>query len=304
MMAGLSSQIDICLSLLNGDIVYLDYPVYCNIGDLLIWMGTKEFLKRNQISPIAWYSVNNTVKRTHNLIERCDVICFQGGGNLGDLWPRHQKLREKIIQQYPLKRIVVLPQSVHFTDVQQLNEACSVFRTHPDLHIFVRDRNSLSLLQDRDVRNVKLCPDMAHALWGRLSATPPTKPDPLYLLRRDKEAAHLPGNLDAAEATDWEDLLTGWTKRAYELGVRVNEADGGKGNNFLPAAALWNVVSLMLVNRAVALFAPYNTIVTNRLHAVILAALLGRKSVVYDNSYGKLSSYLDCWMHADLPQSL
>ena len=44
------------------------------------------------------------------------------------------------------------------------------------------------------------------------------------------------------------------------------------------------------------LLAAHSKIVTNRLHAVISAALIGRCFVAYDNSYGKVSAYVRCWL--------
>jgi pyruvyl transferase EpsO len=167
----------------------------------------------------------------------------------------------------------------------------------------LRDRRSFSLLDERGVANLLLCPDMAHALWGSLSAPQPDRTDPLYLLRRDRESAGTPPDLGAraCDAVDWDDLLTGWTTLAFRLGVAVNQRDGRRRlNNRLPAYRVWNRVSKLLIGRAVDLFAPHDTIVSDRLHAVILAALLGRKAVALDNCYGKTSSYVSLWMQ-DMP---
>jgi pyruvyl transferase EpsO len=300
-MAQLSSALDVCAPLLEGKLVYLDYPIHGNVGDLLIWMGAKEFFRRNGKKFLGQYFDSNIGTRARRHLDQCTTICFHGGGNFGDLWPWHQKLREDVIQKYPHKRIVILPQSVHFGDMRELDKACKIVKNHPDVHIFLRDKNSFSLLQERGVPNLKLCPDMAHALWGTFSAPNPSLASPLYLLRRDKEDGSLPPEVDALRsgATDWEDILTGWTERAYQFGRRVNEIDGRR-DNILPAYTVWSAVSKIIVHRAVGLFAPHETIITNRLHAMILAALLERKAVVFDNSYGKISSYADLWMK-DVP---
>ena len=299
-MDELSEKLDICLPVIQGNFVYLDYPVHWNVGDLLIWLGAKKFLKRNKKKPLSWHSIKNIGPRARANISKSDTIIFHGGGNLGDLWPEYQKLREKIIQEYPDKRIVIFPQSVHFDDPGKIAKTCAIFKSHPNLHIFLRDRHSFSILDEQKVPNLKLCPDMAHALWGELKSPSATTADPLYLLRRDKEVGGSLPELEKVQPADWQDLLTGFTNRFYKLGLRIDEADGGKGRNLLPAASLWDAVSHHMVRKAVNLFAPHQTIVTNRLHGMILAALLKKKIVVYDNSYGKLSSYLDCWL-SDMP---
>jgi pyruvyl transferase EpsO len=42
-------------------------------------------------------------------------------------------------------------------------------------------------------------------------------------------------------------------------------------------------------------FAAYGEVRTNRLHGMIFAALLGKKVVFDDNSYGKLGHYAGQW---------
>jgi Polysaccharide pyruvyl transferase len=65
---------------------------------------------------------------------RDDPILIHGGGNLGDLWPRHQQLREQVIRDFPNRPILQLPQSIHFGDRSGLERAKRVFEGHPNLH--------------------------------------------------------------------------------------------------------------------------------------------------------------------------
>ena len=75
-----------------------------------------------------------------------DDAWLHGGGNFGDLY-RYQRHREKVVRAYPGHRIVILPQTVHFRDREQLRKSAERMRGHPDLHLFVRDRRSLDLAQ-------------------------------------------------------------------------------------------------------------------------------------------------------------
>ena len=301
-MMKLSKALDVSLPLYKGKMVYLDYPVYTNVGDMLIWLGANEFFKRNGKKFIGRFSLLNMCESSMRCIEESDTICFQGGGNMGDLWVSHQHLRERIIEKFPHKRIIILPQSVHFEDVLKLDATCELYKKHPDLHIFLRDENSFSLLKDRGVPNLQLCPDMAHALWGVYSAgNVPKASGPLYLLRRDKEDSVLPPDINAlrASAIDWDDIFTGFTLLTYKLGQKINKIDR-RLRNMLPAFVIWERASDIITRRAISLFAPHDMIITNRLHAMILAALLEKKAIVYDNSYGKISSYADLWFK-DVP---
>jgi pyruvyl transferase EpsO len=296
-MMKLSSALDVCAPLLEGKLAYLDYPVHENVGDLLIWMGAQEFFRRHGKKFLGQFSNDNMGRFARQLMEKCSTLCFHGGGNFGDIWPWFQRSREDIIQRFPHKRIIILPQSVHYNDLRELDYSCNILRKHPDLHIFLRDRSSFLLLHERGLTNLNLCPDMAHALWGKFSASEPTLDQPLYLLRRDKESSPLPPEivLNRPQFVDWEDLLTGCIVPVYQIGIKINRADRRMAN-ILPAYRIWNIVARMLITRAITLFAPHKTIVTNRLHAVILSTILNRDSIVIDNSYGKLSSYIHLWM--------
>lgn len=296
-MHQLSKRLDAEADLFLGDLVLLDYPVHPNVGDMLIWRGAEYFLKRNRKNIIGQYSLRNFSSGANRKTLMCDTICLSGGGNLGDLWPHHQLFREEIITRFPGKRIVILPQSVHFTDSASLFRACNIFRAHKNLHILVRDKGSFAVLEGQGISNLRLCPDMAHALWGHLRSPAPGKHDRLYFLRRDKEVGSLPEDVQAMqhEGLDWEDYQKGWTGSLLEAAKKVVLKDG-KRENRLPAYTAWRMACDILIWHTVRKFAQHQTIVTNRLHAVILSALIGRRVLAYDNCYGKLSSYISCWL--------
>lgn len=300
-MAELSRDVDRHASLITGRAVLLDVPLHGNVGDHLIWQGERAFLARNGIRLSGQFAMDNMARRARRLLDECDTICFHGGGNFGDIWPAQQQFREDIIRRFPAKRIVIFPQTVHYLDVAGLRRSCSILQEHPDLHILARDPASRDALAGEGIRNVILSPDMAHALWGAVATTAPAAGGDLYVLRNDREQGRLPPDvstrLDAA--FDWDDLRFGGTKALYELGMRLVWRDGRHGN-ILPATPVWNVVSRHLIRRAVDVFSHHDRIVTNRLHAMILGALLGKRVRACDNSYGKVWSYLDCWL-AGLP---
>ena len=95
--------------LIDGDYVLLDVPYYTNIGDTLIWEGTKHFLKNIPHKCLYTASVETYKNRP---LPPDTVILLQGGGNFGDLWRRHQDLRLEVIRAYPKNKIIILPQTV------------------------------------------------------------------------------------------------------------------------------------------------------------------------------------------------
>ena len=94
----------------KNDVFYFDYPLHLNVGDLLIYHGTEQFFKDHHI--------NVTLKRCEYDLDLEEVkakitpnttILLHGGGNFGDLYPQHQKIREEIVTNFPNNRIIVLP---------------------------------------------------------------------------------------------------------------------------------------------------------------------------------------------------
>ncbi len=58
----------------------------------------------------------------------------------------------------------------------------------------------------------------------------------------------------------------------------------------------WYRVRDNLVRSGVEMLSRPQTIYTNRLHAMLLGLLLGREVRWFDNSYGKLSAYVETWL--------
>lgn len=293
----LSAELSNCASYLLGKVVYLDYPVYGNVGDLLIWFGARKLLARENVNVIAEFG-RNIGWRAIKKIDECDTVCFQGGGNFGDLYPTHQNLREGIINKYKRKRIVIFPQSIYFSSTEALKNSAKILKGHPDLHVFVRDKQSVSLLVNEGVPNVYLSPDTAHALWPIL----PTKNAPsgttLNHIRRDPESTGQAFVAEGEKTTnfDWEDLRKGMERYYFRASERLDEIDGKYFGNVLPALNIWEWESHRLFNKAVDIFSRHERVVTDRLHAMILCSLMSKECIATDNSYGKLSSYHELWL--------
>ncbi|VEB76568.1 General stress protein 30 [Providencia rustigianii] len=275
----------------NDSVSYIDIPLHYNIGDQLIYLGTEQFIREFNIKVIhrAFFSNINNKK-----IEESDTILFHGGGNIGDLYPRHQKLRERLISKYKNKKIVILPQSIHFENIENRIKCEEIFSSHPNLHIFVRDKKSFEIASSFS-KNVRLMPDMAHSLHPLIYAKEVTDLDCrkkiLNLRRRDKETlATAP--LPHKKEFDWDDMIginDLFILKLFSL-LQLTPFLKNKINNY------WLKNSSNLCFRAEQYFNSFDEVHTDRLHGFILSLLLGKKIVIYDNAYGKNSNYFDAWV--------
>ena len=142
----------------------LEFPDHVNIGDSAIWLGTLAYFRTYGMRPSF---VCTTVTPRREDLERAlpeGPIFLQGGGNFGDLWPVFQKNREHILRAFPNRKIIQLPQNVHFNDPNALRVAAKSIADHPDFTLLVRDYQSFVLATDVFSRNVQMCPDTRSAV--------------------------------------------------------------------------------------------------------------------------------------------
>lgn len=274
---------------------YVDIPTHGNVGDLLIMHGTLAFFRKHDLVPklIAPYFAYDP-----HWIAPEDVIVFHGGGNFGDLYPYFQELRERIVQNHRDNRIIVLPQSLHFSSPEKMAESAKIFRQHADVHICVRDQVSYAMAQEF-TDNVYLLPDMAHQLYPmRADSAEPSKGS-LRISRVDDESTEQSGlrNMVSTTVTDWPEFVGEREARINlfrrVIGAFFRRGLGRSANSIL--VRLWIAYSGHLIADAAQLFTRHELIVTDRLHGHILACLLRKQNIVLDNSYGKNSRYVEAW---------
>ncbi|SFS54657.1 polysaccharide pyruvyl transferase family protein [Paenibacillus sp. BC26] len=276
----------------HSKIYYLDYPVHGNGGDLLIMKGTEAFFKDNHIRVMARYSVLDFPSGVK--IPQDHIIVLHGGGNFGDLYPAHQRLREQIVSDYPGHRVVMLPQTIFYKSEAEFNRTASIFNQHKDLHLYVRDTFSQEMATVKfKTCHVYLSPDMAHQLWPIRSQTNPDK-ELLCFLRIDIEKTAEQERLEASgqgDYLDWATLFSGFEQKSIRAIFKMSAASNGK----LPVSMIWGKYTDYLVNKAVNRFSKYKKVQTSRLHGHILSCLMDKPNILLDNSYGKNSSYYRTW---------
>lgn len=288
------------LPLIDNDYIFIDLPYYQNIGDVLIWQGTEEFLKsvcHRCLYRASFYTFDDR-KLDHSVI-----IIMQGGGNWGDVWHEHNDFRLKIIQQYPNNKIIILPQTIYYESEKNLLSDMKAFSQHKQLVVCSRDQVSFQLLEKTlPTAHNLLLPDMAFFLDipTRTKITGKT----LFFKRLDKELNEaikydmVPKDADVHDWPTYEHTVTAdkWMSRVIyvikKLYPSFNFMKYRKFNDFLYQRYLKNIY----INEGAKLLEKYDTIYSTRLHAAILGILLGKKVVFFDNSYGKNKNIYNTWL--------
>lgn len=278
-------------SRITKDYWLLDAPNHANVGDMLIYQGQLDFLKevnckRKGIGAFTDSSLPH--------IKNGDLVLFNGGGNFGDLWDKPHEYRKAVMRAFPNNPYLIFPQSVWYEDMKKCEEDAKFFADF-NLTICARDRQSYDFLKAHFKNEILLVPDMAFYMdvdkW-RLRDKCEVK-GALVVRRSDKEARSSVeldaiSNGDNVTVSDWptfkeDSSVYWWRRRLWESPI-----------------ARWffqYVYRPYVLRTGVRFVDAYDKVYTTRLHAGILAALLGKPEIVmFDNSYGKISGVYNAWL--------
>ncbi|NMG60586.1 polysaccharide polymerase [Geitlerinema sp. P-1104] len=309
--------------------ILLDYPSYPNIGDHLIWLGTLFYLREVAQADITYVASHSGFSDSRLAQEPENrPILLQGGGNLGDLWTLHQDFRERIIAKYPNHPIVILPQSIFFSSLDNLKKTANIFNAHPQLTIFARDNYSYQLASEHFHKcQVLKAPDMFFKMMDLKGATDNkrSKSSILYFCRQDKEANNdfPPESLGLTDLVveDWVSYT--WMAKApedwpfYIPGTVRLIREGWQRGLATPREWLsrqqWNRRShytsqfkqidqpklqhrsWSMMHAGLYQLQQHRLVITNRLHGHLLCLCLGVPHVFLPNSYYKNELFYETW---------
>lgn len=282
------------------DVVFVDYPLHHNIGDLLILLGTISFFENNSLNVKSHLSTYNTnIELLSKQITPKTTILCHGGGNFGDIYPIHQNLREQIIESFPNNRVIILPQTACFNSIESQDKSQGVFKKHDNIVMFARDKKTHEMFKQFS-NKAYLMPDMAHELYGTLPKSN-TLAGKFYFLRNDIEKTPLPVKLQQKvqnqDYYDWSDLLDKTDSLAAYAVMKMIRVNSKLKSNILDEMIfkVWKAHTKALTLRMAKKFSIYNRVITSRLHGHILSCLVDVPSVIIDNSYGKNTAYYELW---------
>lgn len=277
----------------------LDFPLHANVGDSAIWLGTLELLNLRFGGSPSYVTRNNEFPLHLDRILPKGPVLLHGGGNFGDVWQGFWQNRVAILTRYRHRRIVQMPQSIHFSDLggEALRQTRHAIAKHPDFTLIVRDCESLEFARAQFDCPVYLCPDMAFGLRHLASSVEPDV-QILALMREDLErrddgtaAAVLSAK---ARVTDW--AVDGKPPVVDRVIPRLARALLQLGPQWMaPMEAAFRRQAWWHLQRGVRILGQGEVVVTDRLHGHILCCLMSKRHAILDNSYGKIARYISAW---------
>ncbi|MBB4909630.1 polysaccharide pyruvyl transferase family protein [Actinophytocola algeriensis] len=313
LIASLRSEVDDALrAVLRGArrVALVNFPNHGNPGDPAIWLGTRAALRRIGVRvgyQCAWDTFSAAALR--RAVPDGPVL-LNGGGNFGDLYQGQQGLREHLLSTLRDRRLVQLPQSIHFRERQNLDRVRRLVAEHGDVTLLVREHRSQEIAAREFDADVRLVPDMAFGL-GELPLPGTPRADVLWLHR-------VPGDPEHVDHGGLPDGVTGsvveWIhEQPDEPEWRLDHRIARRANVFLRARAqsdarwaryAWRPLGATFaplghgwVLRGLHILGRGRVLVTDKLHGHVLALLAGVAHVVLDNGYGKVSGVHESWTH-------
>lgn len=294
------------------EVALLDVPNQRNVGDSLIWAGEVAYFRRLGLKLAYAADIYSYDPEALRRAMPNGTVLLHGGGNFGDLWLGHQEHREQIVRDLVDYRIVQLSQSIYFQSKDRAAVSNEIIGAHPDFTLLIRDSLSMARAAEQlpDVA-VEFCHDMALGWDAPAFHQGDEDTDRILVIARaDKEQSSgldhvaedwIPGA--KVDRTDWhnsgvEELLWRIARAAASV---CHKVAGAQRRGVLPrfgsnGRIIWTAltaINSINIKGGVALYSPTRLVVVDRLHAHVLAVLLGIDHILLDNNYGKLRSIYD-----------
>ncbi|KPQ15125.1 MAG: Exopolysaccharide biosynthesis protein [Rhodobacteraceae bacterium HLUCCO18] len=280
----------------SRDHTLLDFPDHANVGDSAIYAGEVAWLReKTGRGPGFVGKLDADGDWDRAAIPTSGPILLHGGGNFGDIYPRHQNFREELLGTFRDRPLVQLPQSIHFGDACGVDRTAASIANHRDFTLLTRDHESHALAHRHFDCRVEMCPDMAFGLGTLQRPAPPVR-DVLLLLRTDVErVTERPGRVlpTGWHVADWmgepADVHARALRSARTLALRsANPLDLRRRAR---RVAYYDALAQQRIDRGLRLLGSARFVITDRLHGHILCTLMGIPHAVLDNSYGKIARF-------------
>ena len=299
-LAAITEAIDRALGPLlspGAPFALLDFPTHCNFGDSAIYAGEIAVLDRLAGRSAEHVSSRRTPIEVISRIDPGTTLLLHGGGNFGDIWLPYQRYREEILTACTEHRIVQLPQSIHFRDQAERDRTARAIASHPDFTLLVRDRSSCDFAKAHFDCETLMCPDMAFGLAPVSVPKVTVRHETLCLIREDVE------RVEGVERGEFSVLgnVEDWPIHSDPISFPIRSAFRLTASRLLGPQAMkvrervFRRYARWMTERGFRMLASANTVVTDRLHGHILSTLIGKPHVALDNSYGKISRFIEAW---------
>ena len=231
---------------------------------------------------IPYTEVNSILRFLKKNVQEDDLVLWNGGGNIGDLYQSSEIVRWatfNLLRKFP---IVIFPQSVYFQNMNFMNRSIKAYKKD-NVTLFLREKKSFEIVDKNFSVKHYLSPDIAFYLEGKL-------PDKIFSQSRNGVVTLLRDDMERKKH-DFSRLY----KVLAEMDMDVINSD-----------TYVRGVDVTVKNRKKILYdklyeiSQKELVVTDRLHGMIFAYLTKTPAIVVENNNWKIKSTYDTWLK-DVP---
>lgn len=257
-------------------------PRHGNLGDHAIAIAEEHFIK--DVLP-EWRYIEiempfyKTCKKAiKKLVRPEDLMIVSGGGWMGNQWFHNELVIREIVQTYRRNAVMIFPQTIYYEPSEntekQMADAREIYSGHPNLLMALRDKKSYLFAKENGFGRCIYVPDIA--LYEKRDSFELSRDGVLICKRYDCEKC-------VSDET-WENVEV--FLRKQEKNVRYTTTIIKKISAEGRKAAF---------DKKLLEFARAELVVTDRLHAMIFAAITGTPCVAFDNTSKKVSGVYE-WL--------
>lgn len=264
-------------------VVLFGTPEYGNLGDHLIAFSELKMLEQlygeGRVLEVTENDIRFRWHQIKHLLKQEMIIALQGGGNVSDVWRDQEKIRSKILKNIQNEKVILMPQTVYIKDKTNYR----ILDKYRNRVLFcAREKYTYSALKERNIKPSILCPDIALNLWDYCE---------------QYRAEHSRNGIGVCFRNDAESASLLQEGRVIEY-LKANGLDfftfSTVQNKFLPSDCREEKVQAFL-----AYLSSMELVVTDRLHAMIGAFLVGTPCIALSNSNKKLEGSYEWIKPAD-----
>lgn len=275
-------------SLDGGEVYFIGTPEHSNLGDSAIALAELNFLEkcgvdRAKIREITTreYEENRTIIKDR--IPDNNLICFIGGGNMGNQWMNEELLRRMILEDFPENPKVLFPQTVYYTPTPEgaEEESRSIpYYNAPGFALVAREKTSYNKMRALyPEAETLLTPDIVlSATTETFGAQAHPRSGVLLCMRRDAEK-QLSAEQERQIKAELEQHGLSYTVTDMHTSQQITK----ENRRGCVRAKMEEFLSASLV-------------ITDRLHGMIFAALTGTPCIAFSNYNHKVSGTYE-WIH-------
>ena len=277
-------------------VILFGVPTHGNIGDAAIVVAEEKFIKDNlsdyeYISVLEEEETKENIEQFQKIIRDEDIILLHGGGNFGDKYIELEEKRRMIITAFPNNKIILMPQTIHFSDNEngkmELEKSKKIYGNHKNLTLVAREKVSLEIMKrEFSNNNVIFTPDIVMYLNETEQRE---RKGALLAIRIDMEKVLTDEQIEQIKeivSRNFESVKRTDTYLGFE-NIKVTE-DGVEGDTqILPE------MRNKVVNDKLEEFRNAELIITDRMHGMILSTITSTPCIAFSNYNHKIKSTFD-----------